>query len=144
MKIPVLKNLSRVSLIAGAIYVAGCTTTVNTVERAEPTGRKQMVKDKRVITDPSLERKVSVIGINEDMTPGGMLQVQVEVWNQTNSKQSFDYSFQWFDAAGMQVQPTSVALLPCTIEGQETRFLSSVAPTSRCRDFRVKFIESSH
>src|SRR5688572_5443538 len=112
-------------LLAGALALAllsgaGCRTTVNTVEPAEPSAKKNMLPDKRVITDSTLARKVYVVGINEDMTPGGLLQAQVEVWNRTQSQQRFSYTFQWFDAAGMQVNPTSTLLMPCTIEGQET------------------------
>ena len=39
--------------------------------------------------------------------------------------------------------PTTASIVPCVIEGKETRYLSSVAPTLACKDFRVKFIESS-
>jgi hypothetical protein len=44
----------------------------------------------------------------------------------------------------MQVNPTSTAMLHCTLEGGETRLLSSVAPTPLCKDFRVKFIEAKN
>lgn len=127
----------------GIIAAPGCRTSMNTVEPAQPSAKKNLLPDKRVITDANLARKVYVVGINEDMTPGGLLQAQVEVWNQTRSQQRFTYTFEWFDAAGMQVNPTSRLMMPCTIESQETRFLSSVAPSPLCRDFRIKFIEST-
>ena len=103
-----------------------------------------MVTDKRVITDSSLARKVYVVGVNEAKTPGGLIQIQLEVVNQTSSRQRFTYHVQWFDAAGMQLSSTTGAILPCVIEGKETRYLSAVAPHPVCKDFRVQFLESSN
>ena len=128
-------------LLGGSLVFTGCQTTVNTVSR-EPPAQRQMVTDKRVLTDASLSRKVYVIGVAEAPTPGGVLQIQVEVWNKTRSAQRFNYWFEWFDSNGMQVNPTSTAMMPCTLEGGETRLLSSVAPTPLCKDFRIKFIEA--
>jgi len=144
MKTNVLKTFAGACLLVGALAITGCKTTMNTVEPAEPTARKNMLPDKRVITDANLAKMVYVIGINEDMTVGGLLKAQVEVWNRTRSQKRFNYTWEWFDAAGMQVIPTSTLVQPCVIAGQETRFLSAVAPTPQCRDFRIKFIESSH
>src|SRR5882672_25177 len=131
------------SLLATCLAFTGCQTSVNTVSR-EPPAQRQMVTDKRVITDANLGRKVYVIGVAEAPTPGGVLQIQVEVWNRTGSAQRFNYWFEWFDSNGMQVNPTSTAKIPCLLEGGETRLLSSVAPTPLCKDFRVKFIEAKN
>jgi len=142
-------NVSPVNLLFGASLLAtclvftGCQTSVNTVSR-EPPAQRQMVTDKRVITDANLGRKVYVIGVAEAPTAGGVLQIQVEVWNRTGSAQRFNYWFEWFDSNGMQVNPTSTAKIPCLLEGGETRLLSSVAPTPLCKDFRVKFMEAKY
>jgi uncharacterized protein YcfL len=143
MKTNLLNSLTGACLLAGAIAICGCKTTMNTVEPAETSGKRNMLPDKRVLTDAGLAKKVYVVGINEDMTVGGLLKAQVEVWNRTRSQARFNYSWEWFDSAGMLVSPTSTAVNQCVIAGQETRFLSAVAPTPRCRDFRVKFIEKT-
>ena len=130
-------------MLASVLLTGGCKTTVNTVESAQPTAKKEMVADKRVITDSSLASKVYVVGVNEAKTPGGLIQIQLEVVNQTSSRQRFTYHVQWFDAAGMQLSSTTAAILPCVIEGKETRYLSAVAPHPACKDFRVQFLESS-
>ena len=130
-------------VIASALLTGGCKTTVNTVENAQPSAQKEMVADKRVITDASLARKVYIVGINEARNDSGVLQIQLEVVNQTRSRQRFTYHVQWFDAAGIQVSSTTGAILPCVIEGKETRFLSAVAPHPACKDFRVQFMEST-
>jgi len=142
MKTSLPKTMLFVCLAAGS-FGSGCQTSVNTISR-EPPAQRQMVTDKRVLTDASLSRKVYVIGVAEAPTPGGVLQIQVEVWNRTRSAHRFNYWFEWFDSNGMQVNPTSTAMIPCTLQAGETRLLQSIAPTPLCKDFRVKFIEASN
>jgi uncharacterized protein YcfL len=76
------------------------------------------------------------------MTPGGFLKVQIEFLNTTRSLQRFSYHFEWFDANGMQLTTLTPAEVPDEIQGGEDKFISSVAPTPACKDFRVKFIEN--
>ena len=101
-----------------------------------------MIADQRVITDGSLNKKVSIVGVNQSMTPGGLLKVQIELVNTTGSLQRFSYHFEWFDANGMQLTTLTAAEVPDEIQGGEDKFISSVAPTPICRDFRVKFIKN--
>lgn len=128
-------------LCASLSLLAGCVSTVNTVERAAPIGQRQMVNDKRIITDAGLNRAVRIIAVNE--TPGEFLKVQVEVLNTTHSLKSFNYRFEWFDANGMQVNTSASTYLPRQIEGKESLFLSAMAPTPTARDFRLKLIDSA-
>jgi uncharacterized protein YcfL len=127
---------------AGLLAVSGCKTTVNSVENAQKEGQRQMTSDARVITDGSLAKKVSIVGVNTAMTPGGLLKVQVELLNKTRSYQKFSYHFEWFDASGMQMNSLSTAEIGSTIEGKESKFVSAVAPTPACKDFRLKLIEN--
>jgi uncharacterized protein YcfL len=130
--------------LAGALLlvVFGCKTSVNSVENAQKTGQRQMISDQRVVTDTGLGKKVSIVGVNSAMSPGGFLKVQIELLNTTRSAQRFSYHFEWFDANGMQLAALTPAEIPDQIEGGEDKFISSVAPTPACRDFRVKFIEN--
>jgi uncharacterized protein YcfL len=130
--------------LAGALLLAvsGCKTSVNSVENAQKTGQRQMISDQRAVTDTGFSKKVSIVGINSAMTPGGFLKVQIELLNTTRSAQRFSYHFEWFDANGMQLTTLTTAEIPDQIEGGEDKFISSVAPTPACRDFRVKFIEN--
>lgn len=140
MKI-ISQALFLVGFIASIAMLSSCTT-VNTVERATPIGTKQMIADKRVITDDTLKRKVSIVRVNESTTNGGFLQVQIEVLNQKNSMQDFSYRFEWFDMNGMLVNTPTSVWIPRQIEGQETLTITAVAPTPTAKDFRVKFIEN--
>ncbi len=134
-------KLFSLALAAGALALAGCASTVNSVENAQKEGQRNMVSDQRVITDPGLSRKVSIVGVNTAMTPGGLLKAQVELENHTRSLQRFLYHFEWFDANGMQVNNIISASVPEQIEGKESKMIYSIAPNPSCKDFRVKFIE---
>ena len=142
MKTGIFLPLVAAGFAAGLLVVSGCKTTVNSVENAQKEGQRQMVSDSRVITDTSLAKKVSIVGVNQSMTPGGLLKVQVELLNTTRSYQAFNYRFEWFDAQGMQMNNIASALMPATIEGKESKFISGVAPTASCKDFRLKLIEN--
>jgi uncharacterized protein YcfL len=137
MKIKIFLALAGAMLLA----VAGCKTSVNSVENAQKAGQRSMIADQRVITDQSLKKKVSLVGVNTATTPGGVLKVQIELLNTTRSLARFSYHFEWFDANGMQLTAAPVEI-PDVIQGGEDKFISSVAPTTACKDFRVKFIEN--
>ena len=142
MKTKFILPLAAVGFTAGLLAVTGCKTSVNSVENAQKTGQRSMVADQRAITDGSLKKKVSIVSINQSMTPGGFLQVQIELLNTTHSRARFSYHFEWFDANGMQLGTLMSAEVADVIEGGEDKFISAVAPTPACRDFRVKFIEN--
>ena len=128
--------------ILTVLVLSGCHTSTNTIENAQKEGQRQMVADQRVITDGSLARKVSFFGINQSLTPSGLLKIQLELQNRTHSLQRFSYQFQWFDVNGMQIENIVSPTVPDQIDGRESKFISSVAPSSACKDFRVKFIEN--
>jgi uncharacterized protein YcfL len=144
MKRQLSQVLCGLVLLAGAAGLGGCASkTVNTVERAEPSGQAQMVSDKRILTDAGLNRRARIVSVNDGMTPGGLLKVQVQILNTTSSLQRINYRFEWFDQNGMQVtSPASAALSQTQIEGRESQFISSLAPTAACRDFRLKLMEA--
>jgi len=126
-----------------SLLVAGCQTTVNTSERAEPAGQRDLVAEKRVITDASLSRKVNIAAVNQAVGAGGLLTIQVELVNTTRSLQSFSYKFEWFDDKGMMVGGPATVFVPKQVEGKESIFVSGTAPHERARDFRLKLIETN-
>lgn len=132
----------RLGLVASLAALCGCGTTMNTVEPAQTVGQRQMVNDKRLLTDAGLDRKVRIIGLNVANTPAGLLKVNVEVENLRRSVQQFNYSIEWFDQDGMPVgTTTSGAWIHREILARETLNLTAVAPTPGARDFKIKFIE---
>ena len=121
---------------------AGCQT-VNTTETAQPAFQRNMVSEKRVITDGSLARKVQILGVNVSDGPGGFLKVQAEVLNTTRRYQRFAYKWEWFDKDGNVVEGPSSVAVTRQVEGKESLFIQGVAPNPTVRDFRLKLYENA-
>ena len=128
-------------LISGSALLSGCAT-VNTVERAQPAAQRDMVPDKRILTDASLNRRVRILGVNQSMGLGGLLKVQVEILNTTRSLQSFSYRWEWFDETGTIIETPASTAVTRQIEGKESLFITGVAPKETAKDFRLKLIEN--
>lgn len=129
-------------LFAIVLTVAGCHNSMNSVENGQKEGQRTMVTDQRVVSDMSLNKSVSVVGINTAMTPGDVLKVQAELLNRTRSLHRFSYKFEWFDLNGMQINNVMSVVVADQIEGGESKFISAVAPTPACKDFRLKLLEA--
>ena len=142
MKRFILRPFCGLGLLAMGALVSGCHTvnTVNTLEPATPAARRELVTDKRVVTDATLHERVRIIGLNQYTAPGGFLKLQVEVLNLTSSVQTFSYRWEWFDDHGIIIDaPTSTAVTR-QIEGKESLFLTGTAPLATAKDFRLKLI----
>ena len=128
-----------IAFLGASLLQYGCST-VNTVEPAEPAAQRQMLNDKRVITDTGLYGRVRVVGINTSTVSTGFLKIQVEVQNLSSSLQSFAYRVEWIDASGMALSTPASAWIDRQIQGGETLSLTGIAPTETAKDFRIKFI----
>ena len=127
-----------------ALLFAGCGATMNTIEPAGTVAQRQMLSDKRLITDTGLHNRVQPVGINTATGPGGFLKIQVELQNTTGSAQKFTYRIEWFDETGMIINTPTAVAIPRSIEGGETLAITAMAPTDRAKDFRIKFLASDN
>jgi uncharacterized protein YcfL len=125
-------------LVATAAAFLSACASVNTVEQQTPEGRRQMVADNRVITDPTLDRIVSVVGMNQAIVSTGFLKIQVELLNRTSSIQNFAYLVEWFDANGMIVSAPNSTWMNRQILPQQTVDITAIAPNESVRDFRIQ------
>jgi uncharacterized protein YcfL len=125
-----------------ALLGAGCHT-VNTTETAQPVFQRNLVSEKRVITDASLARKVQILGVNVSDGPGGFLKVQAEVQNTTGRYQRFAYKWEWFDKDGNLIEGPAAVSIIREVEGKESLFINGVAPNPAARDFRLKLYENA-
>ncbi|HXI83923.1 MAG TPA: YcfL family protein [Verrucomicrobiae bacterium] len=134
-----MRNTSWSSLVAVAAtaFLSSCAS-VNTVQRQDPVGNRQMVPDRRVITDQTLDRMVSVIGVNEATISTGLLKIQVELLNRSTSSQNFAYLIEWFDANGMIVSSTSSRWMNRQILPGQTVDITAIAPSESVKDFRIQ------
>jgi len=117
--------------------------TVNTVERADPRATPHVVHDARITTDSSLSQKAAVLQIRETKVGNGLLKIQAEILNRTSSRKRVNYRFDWIDESGMVIDTPLSSWKPLSLAGKESMFISSVAPTPRAVDFRLKLIEAS-
>lgn len=134
-----MKIFSWTSLVAvAAIAFLSACASVNTVERQNPVGERQMVPDRRVITDRALDRIVSIVGVNEATISTGLLKIQVELLNRTTSTQNFSYLIEWFDANGMIVGSPTSTWINRQILPQQTLAITAIAPNESAKDFRIQ------
>ena len=129
-----------VSAAAGVLLLHTACSTVNTIEPVQPVAQRQMLADKRVITDTGLYGRVRPIGINVATVSTGFLKIQVEVQNLSSSVHAFAYQIEWFDANGMIIHTPLTTWIDRQIQGGETLSLTGLAPTETAKDFRIKFI----
>jgi uncharacterized protein YcfL len=142
MKLPLLP-VTVAALGFATLLFTGCST-VNTVAPAQTVNQPQMMPDKRVITDSSLNRHVRIIGVNSTDTPAGFLKIQIQVQNVTSSLQSFTYRIEWFDQTGMVITLPTDTAISHSLEGKETFEIVAIAPTTTAKDFRVKFLQPAN
>lgn len=145
MKIGLLPWLPT-ALIGACLLGAGCNTkdhAVNTVEPANPAYVRRNIEDKRVIRDKTTAKAVAVLNVIEGSSDTGLARIGVEVRNERHTAFRFSYRFEWFDSQGLPVNtPTSTAVSQ-QIEGGQTLVLTSVAPTTNAKDFRLSLQEST-
>ncbi|HOW67040.1 MAG TPA: YcfL family protein [Candidatus Paceibacterota bacterium] len=139
-----MKTNALLALCPLAVFLlSGChTTSVNTVERAQPVAAPQVMADRRVVTDPSLSRRVQIVAVNESEEPSGLLRIQIMVQNTTRKTQSFTYRFEWIDHRGMILDTPASASIPRVIEGGENLLITAIAPHPSAKDFRIKLVET--
>ena len=131
------------ALVAGLLLTEGCATrSMNTIDPASPEGIPHMVSDKRVLTDPNLNRNVYVVGINDAYTDAGYKKIQIQFYNKTRRAKSFTYRVEWFDAEGMNVGSPMEHRTPTRIEGGQIKTIVIVATSPKAVDFRVSLLES--
>lgn len=135
-----MKAIFSFSLALCGVLLLGACNSVNTVERADPLATPAYIADKRVITDPTLERRVSVLRVNEGKV-GDLLRIQIEVENKTYTAQVYNYEFVWIEQDGFQVTSPPPLWKAGQINGRERQFLTAIAPNPRVVDFRLNLLD---
>jgi len=136
-----MKHLSIALAALAGLFITGCSTTVNTVERAERVGIPNAIEDRRVVTDESLGGKVSIIQVNEGVVSGNIPKIQVLLRNNKDRRLNVNYVFEWYDMDGMRVTSATESWQTLRLMGQEEQAVSAVAPSPRAVDFVLKLQE---
>ncbi|MFN0067738.1 MAG: YcfL family protein [Limisphaerales bacterium] len=140
-----MKTIHCLGLAAVLLTAAGCSSpkSVNTVEPAQSEAVRRLVADRRVITDPSLAKRVTVVDVIEGATPDGLRRLQLTLHNPSRSRQAFNSRIEWFDPQGFQFGTPTDTSVAQVIEGGQTMTIQSVAPHPNARDFRISLLEST-
>ena len=59
-----MKIIPLLAVMSCLLLALGCATNVNTVERANPQAKPDMIADKRIITDASLGGLIRIVSVN--------------------------------------------------------------------------------
>jgi len=124
------------------MFLSGCATNVNTVERAQPLATPDTVKDYRIVTDNTLADAIRTSNVVQATVSGNLMKIQVSVENRTNSPKSIFYKFEWYDRDGMAVDAPTENWKQLRLQGRETINVSSVAVSPRAVDFKLKLQET--
>lgn len=150
-----MKNI--LLMLAMVFLAVGCQNTVNTVENTPPEMRPQTIDTHKFITDKFCRDRLAILAVNRAATPGGMEMIQVtirserytalsQIWTWITGENPYyiNYKVDWLDENGMRVESPSSSWMTEIFYPGETRYLQSVAPNSRCRDFRFNLREKSN
>lgn len=122
------------------LLLSGCNT-VNTVTRGQPVGQPDVIADDRIITDSGLNNIAQIVRLSQSRTAADHLKIQVELFNNSRSVNSFRYRFEWLDGDGMLIEHIADNWELVTMEGKESRLITEVSPHQRAQDFRFMVIE---
>lgn len=136
-----IKQPATIATMGLGLLLAGCSTNVNTYERAQSEASPSYVADKRIITDNTLAGTFRVVSINQGTVSGNLLKIQATVENLKNNARTLNYKFEWVDQDGMAVDSPNETWKSILLQGRETQTISTVAVTPRAVDFRLKFRE---
>ena len=136
-----MKKIVLFLLIVGSFLMSGCRASVASVERAQPVGSAQVVEDKRIMPDISLRKKIQIIQVNEGVVSGDLTRIQVILANRKSTSRTINYSWEWFDVDGMQVNSSSLGWKALRLIGKEQTAISAIAPNPQAVDFVLKLQE---
>jgi len=150
-----MKTSLNMLALAAVLGCVACQNTVNTVENSDKSYTRNVVNDRRVVTDGALRDRLAVTDVATSTAKSGLLRVQVsvtnmrtgffsEAWSGMTGENPYrvNYRFRWFDEDGMAVNSPNSVWKTAIIQPGETKFLTSVAPNADCADFMLDLEEA--
>ena len=138
-----MKIIPLLAVMSCLLLALGCATNINTVERANPQAKPDMIADKRIITDASLGGLIRIVSVNESIVSGNLKKVQVTLENVKNNTRRVSYKFEWIDQDGMLTNSVVQSWQSLSFVGGETQMVSAVAISPKAVDFKLKLVEAN-
>jgi uncharacterized protein YcfL len=80
--------------------------------------------------------------VRMNRTPGGPMEVQVDVENNGFDYKTFAYRFDWVDASGNVIESQTSVWKATNVPSGGSTVIRSVAPTDTAADFRLQVRQS--
>ena len=138
-----MKSIYLILLIATIIIITGCAKEnipgVNTISNKNVRAVIKRVVDKRVIQDEKLDSLLALTEIRKSKTNDNYTKIQVFFKNHSNTTYSFIYRFNWYDENGVEVENLDQEMwVKKTVITGDDLTLTSIAPTRKCQDFKLR------
>lgn len=132
----------KVIALGSVVFLAACAASVNTIENADSGTGKQLLNDRRIVTDSGTLDMATPLEIRTGTTPDGtLMRIQLELMNRTDEIGRVFYFVEWFDEQGMKIAVPSV-WKQLNIQPAKIESVTAVAPNAAARDFRISLKRS--
>jgi uncharacterized protein YcfL len=138
-----MKSIYLSLLTVTIILVAGCAKEnipgVNTIANRDIRATIKRVVDQRVIQDERLNELLALTEIRKSKTNDNYTRIQVFFKNMSATTYSFIYRFNWYDENGVEVENLDheMWVKKTAITGDDIT-LTTIAPTRKCQDFKLR------
>lgn len=142
MKRFTLKSFFATFSVAASVFLSACTASVNTIENADAGVGKQLLNDRRVVTDSGTLAMATPLEVRTGTTPDGtIMRVQLELMNRTDAIGRVWYLVEWFDEQGLKIAVPEV-WKQLNIQPAKIESVTAIAPNATARDFRISLKRS--
>ena len=138
-----MNSLYSTLLLAIFITLLGCSKEnipgVNTISNKETHATIKRVVDKRIVQDEQLDELLELTEIRESKTNDNYTRIQTFFKNMSNTTYSFIYRFNWYDENGVEIENLDEGMwIKKTVITGDDVTLTSIAPTRKCKDFKLR------
>jgi uncharacterized protein YcfL len=134
------KWLTAIMLTAGLASLTGCVETAGTVVTTDHlTGNTLVLEDSTRLKD-----QVQVLRVNYDEV-NGLKRVHITLQSARHRRLRLNYRISWFDANGMEIDPTTKTYRNLIIQGRDTVTVTGLAnsPAAVTSKLRVRDLEAA-
>ena len=131
------------AVMVTAVGLTGCSTTAGVEATGKTAWDEQGARtlEKNVSFNGSgLDWDIQIVDIKSVMA-GDVMRAQATLRSKDKSTLPLQYRFDWYDAAGLEINPGAGSWKPLILYGRESKTIQSVAPDQRAKEFKLKIRE---
>ena len=125
-------SFSGLMLTLSSIMLVACATS-GVVGTSDSASDKSEIVE---IQNKSLAKKVSIKDFKTRVV-NDLLNVQVEIENNFDSTQEFQYKFSWFDRTGFALDSEASTWNAIVLHGKEVKTVQALGPNPAARKFKI-------